>query len=184
VIRSVAAIAAAIEFASPGMSPATARAYAEVVRPEAIAHHYDPFTMVAYVRRESRWHAGVVGGRDGQCIGLGAICLHKYPYCIDTKFTGETCLARKSELLNGAHNLRVASAMVTGHRKFCRSKTGRRALFARWLSSLQGYNKSRGRRGVWCNMRKDRRGRWRDVRAPDGTRSVIRYRLVLVRKFA
>jgi hypothetical protein len=183
VIRSAAAIAAAIEFAAPGMSPATALAYARVVRPEAIEHRYDPFTMVAYVRRESRWNPRVVGGLDGQCIGLGGICLHKYRECTETRFTGEVCLAHKARLLDGAHNLRVASSMVTAHREFCRNHTGRRALFARWLSSLQGYNNSRGRRGVWCNMRKDRRGRWRDVRAPEGTRAVMRYRLVLVRRF-
>ena len=63
----------------------------------------------------------------------------------------------KARLQVGVYNLRVASALITANRRMCRAKTGKPALFARWLASYQGAN--RPGRGVWCNMKRDARGR-------------------------
>ena len=84
-----------------------------------------------------------------------------------------------ASLLDGVHNLRTAAGMITKWRDYCRRRTGKPALFARWLSGFQGYD---SRPGVSCNMKRDKRGRWRDLPVPKLTRKVMAYRRYLIRR--
>jgi hypothetical protein len=184
VIRSVAVVSAALRLAAPQLSDGQVAVYAPILRSEGKARSFDPFTLIAMVRGESRWRAHLVGGMDGQCIGLGQICLHFQPGCRGGDFQNPLCLGRKAQLLQGPVNLRYSASLITANRAFCRRRTGRPALFARWLSSYQGWNNraQSGRQGIWCNMRRGKDGRWRDVKVPRMTRDVMAYRRELIRR--
>lgn len=186
-VRSVAAIAAAIGLSQPGLPEPSRRAQAAVVSEEAIRRDFDPFTLVSIAHNESHWTPRLVGGMDGKCHGLGQVCVHVvYPYCRqdgseDGGYESARCRQKRAELLTAEGGIRAIGWLVTENRKFCRKKTGRSALFARWLSSYQGFNdRGPARRGVWCNMRRVG-GRWVDVPAPKLTRAVMAYRRRLVR---
>jgi hypothetical protein len=153
------------------------RAYAVVIQREAKAHHFDPLTLIGMVNYESHWYAGVED--DAHCIGLGQVCLTNYRFCTEGGFESPRCLAQRASLKVGTFNLRVAAGLITANRKFCRAQTGHPALFARWLSSYQGYN--RPGRGIWCNMKRNSKGVWYDLPVPKYTRRVIQYRLRLIR---
>jgi hypothetical protein len=172
--RALTVIAAAILLTQPTMSETTARAYAKVVQAEAVEHYFDPFTMVAMVHYESRWRSNVT---NGQCVGLGQICLTNYSYCRSNP-KGVQCLSKKIDLLDGATNLRTAADSITANRRFCRKKTGR-AKFHHWLASYGGFNKPKA--GVWCGQKKVR-GRWRDVPVHHLTDRVMKRRRTLMRR--
>jgi hypothetical protein len=185
VIRSVGLIVAAIQYVQPSIGDGVARSYATVIQAEAKRRSFDPFTLVAMTRRESRFHASLIYDKLPReySVGLVQINVIHYPACkTPALIAAPGCQSRINSLLHGPYNLKIASSLITANRRFCRKKTGKPALFARWLASFQGHN--RPGRGVWCNMKKDKRGRWRDLPVPESARSVIRYRRRLIRALA
>lgn len=183
-VRPAYKIRAAIREAAPHLSEKTVRLYEPIIRREAREHHFDPYTEISIVRNESRFnqHLVYVTQIGEHMVGLGQVRLENNPICQGgSALLTDACQRWKASLLNGTYNLKHVAFLITENRKMCRSRTGQPALFPRWLSSYQGYNGSKGRRGVICNMRKVR-GRWRDVAMPQFTRQVIQYRRHLVRK--
>ena len=173
--------------ACPPLSAARARAWAPVIQREAGKRSFCPFTVVSIIRHETgtTCNPRLVNNNPPReySVGLGQINVIHHRECRGGKLDSPGCRGYIASLMEGGANLRVTASMITRNREFCRRKTGRPALFARWLSSYQGYNNSRGRKGVWCNQRQDRRGRWRDVTTPKFTRRVMSYRRLLVRLF-
>lgn len=186
--RSTGRIERALRYACPGLSKGTARSYARIIQSEAQRRSFDPYTQIAIIWNETggSCNAGLTFANDsGFYVGLGQIDANNSRSCRDGGLDSPACQQRIANLKDGAFNLRRTAHHITENRKFCRSKTGEPALFARWLSSYQGFNNhaKSGRSGVWCNMRQDRRGRWRDVKTPSLTRRVMNYRRRLVRLF-
>jgi len=182
--RSEQQVVRAIRDGNASLSLRTARSYARVIRDEARRRHFDPLTLVSMARWESHWNPTVVNPDDpGYSVGLvqvaavraGSDCASK------SDIGSEACQRRIARLSQGTYNLRQAAALITLHRRWCRQRTKKPALFARWLSSYQGYN---SRPGVTCNLRRDKHGRWRDLPVPKLTRRVIRYRRTLIRRYA
>jgi hypothetical protein len=178
-------VEAAIRYVNPRATRANVRHWASVIRAEAIARHFDPFTLVAIVRFESGFSPGAVNNNPPReySVGLSQInVLAMRPACRELPLlSSSSCQASIARLMDGAYNLRVAARLISGFRDHCRKRTGKPALFARWLSAFQGYDQ---RPGVTCNMRKDRRGRWRDLPVPTLTRRVMRYRIELIKSTA
>jgi hypothetical protein len=177
-LRSLAAIAVAINLSAPGLPDALVDTYAVVVRDESLEHELDPLLVVAVVRNESRWFASAQNHRT-DCVGLGGICLRGFPVCQDPDRRDE-CVLLKGHLLEPVWNLRVTAAMLESNRDFCEARVGH-ASTADWLSSYQGFNDRPGRRGVWCNHVRIR-GRWVRVAVPRLTQRVIAYRDALARR--
>lgn len=181
-LRPIPVIVAAILLSQPRMDPARARSYARTLQQEAVEHRFDPFTGVAIVHYESRWRAGAIS-RDGEDLGLAQVRARYVGACrkdpSPVRAPGRACRAVRGRLLEPHTSLRHMAAAITHWRRYCRRRTGRPALFARWLSGYQGYE---GRPGVTCNQVR-RRGRWRDLPAPSLTLRVMRYRRQLVRRF-
>jgi len=183
--RSTWRIEKALQDACPGLSKGRMKLWAPVIRKEARERHFCPYTEVSIIRYESRCNPGLVANKLPleYSVGLGQINVIWHRDCKDGKLKSPKCQAYIGMLKSGPANLKVTASMITANRKMCRDRTGHPALFARWLSSYGGYNNSRGRKGVWCNMRKDRRGRWRDVKVPTHTQNVMNYRRYLVRRW-
>lgn len=161
----------------------TARSYARVIIREATARHFDPFTLVSMARWESHWNPATVNENDPfYSVGLVQIgAIRGNSKCSSRELLPTAaCRERIAVLMDGTYNLANAAGLIAKHRQHCRKKTGQPALFARWLSSYQGYD---GRPGVTCNMRRNRKGRWYDLPVPRLTQRVIQYRRVLVRKY-
>jgi hypothetical protein len=174
--------------ACPHLPRATARVWAEVLQREAKKRHFCPYTGIAIVWNETGASCNArltYKNGSGFYVGLGQIDAYNSKACRDGGLDAPACQARIAALQDGVYNLQRMAAAITANRRMCRARTGQPALFARWLSSYQGFNNHRrsGRAGVWCNMRKDRHGRWRDVTVPRLTRRVMRYRRHLLRKF-
>lgn len=165
------------------VSMPTARGYARTIIREARARHFDPYTLVAMTRYESHWNPRVINASDPRySVGLvqvGAVMGPKSSCPSKALIKSPGCQARIAQLMDGNYNLGRAAMGITWRRKYCRKKTGQTAKFARWLSGYQGYD---GRRGVTCNMKKNRRGQWYDLPIPSKTLRVIVYRRVLIRK--
>jgi hypothetical protein len=181
--RTQLQVVRAIRDGNGAVSVATAETYARVIIRESKRHQFDPFTLVAMAKGESNWNPRVVNASDpGYSVGLvqigavipGSACGSKS--LIDT----ESCQKRIALLMQPTYNLQQAAALITLHRKWCRKRTGHPALFARWLSSYQGYN---SRAGVTCNMRRSSKGRWYDLPIPSKTLRVMRYRRQLIRRY-
>jgi hypothetical protein len=184
--RPMRQIERAWRVACPHLSQAQASAWSKVLQREAERRSFCPYTVVSIVRHETGGTCNerlVYDKRPREySVGLGQVNVVHHRDCRAGGIESPGCQAYIGMLMNGAANLRVVAGLITANRKFCRSKTGKPALFARWLSSYQGYNNSRGRRGVWCNMQQDRRGRWRDAKVPWATQRVMRYRRELLRR--
>ena len=182
-IRALPAVVAALHWLAPGLPPTVVRNYATVIQQQAAERSFDPYTLAAIVDNETgrTWNARVMDKSAQQCIGLAQICLSNYPTCRDSNFKSAWCLEQKARLQDGVYNLRTAAALITANRRMCRRRTGKPALFARWLASYQGAN--RPSRGILCNQKRDARGLWRDRRAPRVTRKVMARRRELVRRF-
>jgi hypothetical protein len=176
-IRSVALITAAIGLANPGLGVATRTHYAKTVQAVCKRASCDPLTIVSMVEFESRWRASarLVRGQE-EYVGLGQVRLRNYPACGDLK--SSACAAKRAELLNPHHNLRVIGATIQATRKYCRKRTGRPALFARWLAVYQGVDAVRG---TTCNQRRVR-GKWVDQPLHRLTLRVMRRRTELARR--
>jgi hypothetical protein len=95
------------------------------------------------------------------------------------KYESAQCKAKRQWLLNGYNNIAETSSDITEWRAYIRKKTGKSALFARWLQCYQGYNRPKS--GLICGMRKIK-GRWRTVQTPKQTRDVMNYRKKLIRE--
>lgn len=181
--RSLKAITLAIQLASsPSMSKSTAASYASVVQTEAKDRSFDPFTLVAIVHSESRWHASAVS-KDHEDIGLGQVRARFIGACRSdpdpVKSPGKDCAAVRAALKQGAYNLRVAASLITQNRKFCTKKTGKPALWKYWLASYGGRN--RPSQNVWCGQRLVK-GRWIDLPVHKNMWKVMRYRAYLIRR--
>lgn len=187
-----AKVARAFKIACPQLSTAKAKAWGAILQKQAKQRKFCPYTGVAIVWNETGKSCNerlTFKHHSGYYVGLGQINAFHRKECREGGLESPGCKARIAELQVGSYNLVRMSMGITANRKMCRRKTGHPALFARWLSSYQGFNNySRGgRSGVWCNMRcvrKNRRGkclRWRDVRVPKLTRKVMNFRHRLVR---
>jgi len=171
--------------ACPALNPGKAKVWSRIVQKQAKQRRFCPYTEISIVKNEtgSSCNERLVADRPGleYSVGLGQINVIHHRAC-DTSKGGSMksagCQAYIGMLMDGASNLKVTASMITANRRMCRDRTGHPALFARWLSSYQGYNR---RKGVLCNMRRDKRGRWRDVKTPKFTRKVMNYRHYLVR---
>lgn len=178
-LRGIAEIVVAIQIANPHVSDSTATSYAKTLQKVAVAHHFDPYTAVSIGRNESQWNARLVGGAEGKCHGLFQDCVQwTVPACRGDLYESAACRAERSALLNGQHAIRTLGKRITQWRKYCRRKTGRPALFARWLAGYQGVDAARG---TTCNQRKVR-GRWKDASVAPITSRVMRYRRMLIRE--
>lgn len=124
----------------------------------------------ALVEHESRWRPGVVGGRDGQCVGLTQICLHTVAACKTDDgydFEAPKCQEAKHVLLDGAVNLRVAGRRFAAWRAVCKSRTGS----ARPEHLLSGFGGWDARHRLVCGQRKVN-GRWQTV-TPQGVQDIL-----------
>jgi len=185
--RSLRQIERALAYSCPSLSQANTNRYAKAIQKQAKRHRYDPYSGIGIIKYEtgSSCNERLVYNKLPReySVGLGQINVIWHRSCDESKggsMKSAGCQAYIGMLMDGSSNIRVMSSMITLNRKMCRKRTGQPALFARWLSSYGGYN---GRRGVLCNMRKDSRGRWRDVKVPRHTQNVISWRRTLIRKF-
>jgi hypothetical protein len=174
-IRSLAAILAALEFVAPEFEPA--REASAHVRALAIQHDLDPFTIVAVVRHESGWQPGAVNPRTG-ATGLGQILPNNYKPCRENP-EGAECTAVKSNLLDWKYNLSETALMLARWRDYCGDKVGSR-LAIHWLPGYQGFDLQRR---TTCGHRK-RRNRWVAVTIPKFTETVLARRRELEKRFA
>lgn len=176
-LRSVAVIVWAIQTANPSVSNASAKAYATIIQSESRKRNIDPFTIIAIVRNESGWRAGVVS-RDGEDYGLGQIRARFVGAC-RTDANSPACAGVKASLLNGSYNLRKVASAITLWRSTCRRLTKRQALFHRWLHGYGGMGNLK--RGIICGQRKTVKG-WRDLPIRKALRRIMNYRKQLIRK--
>ncbi len=130
------------------------------------SHIADPL-LDAIAEHESHYQANVVGGRDGQCVGLTQICLHGFEACKDS-FEAPACLALKQRLLDPTENLRVASSELQAWRKLCKRVVGR----ADVRGIVFGFAGADGR-GVHCGMRQTAGGRWVRAKTPRVVRDIL-----------
>lgn len=148
--RALQVIVSAILLSRPSMPLPEARRYARVLQEEAAQHDFDPFTVVAIVHFESRWHPGVVSP-DGEDFGLGQVRARWWGACRDdadpVHDPSPGCRAVKAQLLGGEHNLRRVARIITANRELCKAKTGKADL-PRWLAGYEGLNSPS--RDVWC----------------------------------
>ena len=167
--------------ACPKLNPKKAKLWSQLIRKEAKARGFCPYTVISIVKNETGGSCNerIVNNRPPieYSVGLGQVNVIHHRDCRGGNLESSGCQAYISMLMDGASNLRVVSSLITQNREFCKRKTGKPALFARWLSSYQGYN---GKKGVWCNMRRDKSGQWRDVKVPRFTKRVIQYRRFLM----
>jgi hypothetical protein len=181
-IRSIPVIVAALQFAAPNMSKPTATMYAKIIQEEAKNRRFDPFTMISLIRGESHWNPNLVNHIG--CVGLGQVCPQfSYPYCKKGKSTYDRakCDAKRTQLKSGPYNIRLIAASITANRKFCKKKVGI-ANWRHWMASHGGYNKPS--KGIWCGRKKNKRGRWRNVAIPKTISRYMKYRRLLIKKFA
>jgi Transglycosylase SLT domain len=176
VIRSLAAVLAALEFVAPKFEHAQeASAH---VRALAIEHDLDPFTIVAVVRHESGWKPEAVNPRTG-ALGLGQIMPSNYRVCREQP-EGAECVALKSSLLEWKYNLSETAKTLATWRDYCGRKVGSR-LAIHWLPGYQGLDMDRR---ATCGHRQ-RRGRWIALKSvPKLTQRILARRRELEKRFA
>jgi hypothetical protein len=157
---SVALIALSLRLLHPGL-PALARdRYAAEVHGAALRGGIPALLIVALAEHESHWRPGLVGGRDGACVGLGQVCLHVQPQCKDG-FSTPQCLQRRAALQDAGTNLRWMGGAFASWRKLCRKRLGREPLSAELLSGYGGYDAARGTVcGNKLERRRGQRPRW------------------------
>lgn len=130
-----------------------------------------PSILASLVAHESRWKAHVVGGRDGQCVGLTQVCLHTVRACRKGRgyaFDAPACQAHKGLLLDGPANLRIAGRRLAAWRRLCLARTGH-AEPGHVLSGFGGYDT---KHGLTCGQRR-LRGRW-VTQLPAGVVAILR----------
>lgn len=164
--RAVPLIAAAIALVQPSMPKSTRMTYASWIRDASGCStkrcEIDPLTLVAFFWHESGFSPTKVGD-SGRAIGLGQSWSWLYTKECQRSRTSAACAKRREALFDPHYNIHVTAAAVRKARETCRQKTGRSALFHRWLSLMGGRNHPRKAfKGIWCAQRKVK-GRWRDV---------------------
>jgi hypothetical protein len=181
-VTAAAVVTAALTLLHPGGEPRAHRARAETVLEVAQFAGVPPLLIVAQVERESRWQPGVLGGRDGQCVGFMQICLHerepcKGPQGMGFDFESAACGAERVRLQDGAANLRAGARALRAWATLCKRVTGRRAGLANLLSGFGGFDRA----GVTCGRRKGRAG-WVDVKPPVAVQATLALYHDLVRR--
>lgn len=163
-IRPLALVIAAIQIANPSLSAHTERRYAELIRDEAERRYFDPYTGVAIIWNESRFHPGLVSRHgEEEYAGLAQIRLRNFAAC-RASVDAPACAAERSRLLQPDQNIRAMGAAIAANRALCRRRTGS-APFAGWLSGYQGH-------GAACTIKTP----------PRLTLRVMRYRAFLERQ--
>jgi hypothetical protein len=149
-IRLIHTLVAAILLSRPGMPKEEARRYAAELNEVGKEHDIDPLLAVAIIHFESRWYPAMISG-DGEDYGLGQLRARFVGACRDDEdplhSPGEACKARKAQLLEGAHNLRVMGGIISANRTLCKEKTGT-AKAQQWLAGYEGLNFPE--RNKWC----------------------------------
>jgi len=162
-VLNVAVIVAALHLLAPQMSRGTREMYANVLRKEGAAYHVDPLLVASLVQHESRWRQNA---DNGQCVGLGQVCLRTQAACATGLATPE-CQARRRQLLDGPTNLHVVAGMLAGWTKKCKEWTGHAA--PRYV--VAGYAGVDGH-GVRCGqVRKG--GVWHQVKMRKAVREIM-----------
>jgi Transglycosylase SLT domain len=168
-LRSIAAIVAAIQLSQPRVSDADAQRFATAIHQQASVHDFDPFTGVALIFHESSFNPNVVS-RDGEDYGLAQIRARFIGGCkyspSPVRNPTPDCLKEKERLLKPEENIRTMAELITRHRDLCERKVGSTA-FAQWLASYQGRNNARQKR--WCTP-------------GPGTWKIVDYRQYLIRQ--
>jgi hypothetical protein len=142
-IRAVAAILAALNSVAPSFPEKPAAAV--LVRTLASQHDFDPFTMLAYVERESRWNPSAVGEYAGETyVGLGQLRLSNYP-CKDALGFVYECDDWRPRLLDWRFNLAETGRAFVTWREYCKDKVGSAAA-RHWLQGVTGWDAKRGTR--------------------------------------
>ena len=155
-----ARLVAALLLLHPGAEERLARVHAEELLEAAREGGVDPLLLAAQAERESRWNPTVLGGRDGQCVGLMQICLHDRPAC-QGGFDTPACNAERARLQEGRQNLLTGAGMMKAWGKLCRRVTGVRAGTMNLLHGFGGFD----RPGIVCGRRKVRgRNQWVNVK--------------------
>jgi hypothetical protein len=180
-MRSVAAVAIAIGLCRPGMPQEQRERYARVLVEEGREQGIDPLTVVALVHNESKWISSAINQSSG-ALGLGQVLPQFRPQCRVAP-ESEACLAEKAALLDGVHNLRVATRAAGAWRRSCRAKLGRVTTEAAWLvgyGGFRGFNNPK--RGLHCGHKKAR-GKWRQVKPwPSLVRRILKHKRQLDRQ--
>lgn len=175
-VRSLAAILAALEFVAPGFEPA--REASAHVRALAIQHELDPFTIIAVVRHESGWNPGAINPRSG-AMGLGQILPDNYAPCRADPL-GAECAAIKAGLLDWKYNLTETAVTLARWRTYCGKKVGSR-LAIHWLRGYQGFDLQQR---TTCGHRRIK-NRWAPTKTiPKFTQTVLARRRELEKRFA
>lgn len=168
-LRTIPAIAMAIQLSQPKVTPEDAERFALALQEQAQAHEFDPLMGVSMIFHESSFNPRAVSS-NGEDWGLAQIRARHIGDCKKSKNpirrpTPE-CEAQKQRLLEPEENIRVMAELITYHRKVCRRKVGNEGV-PRWLASYQGRNSYRHKR--FC-------------KPGPGTWKIIEYRRYLIRQ--
>ncbi|HWA29033.1 MAG TPA: transglycosylase SLT domain-containing protein [Lacunisphaera sp.] len=159
-IRSVAALKAALAFVAAHFSPRAEAA--EHLQELGRRYRVDPFTVVSVVTGESHWNPSVIGAAGE--VGLGQVKPRSPEHAV--------------ALLDWRVNLTATAGALAAWREFCQKRVGS-ALAVYFLQGYQGYDANRG---TTCGHRKVR-GRWVAQPIPELTRKVLARRAELARRF-
>jgi transglycosylase-like protein with SLT domain len=150
VLRSIPAIAMAIQLSQPKVTPEDAQRFAAALHEQAVEHDFDPLTGVAMIFHESSFNPRAVS-TNGEDWGLAQIRARHVGSCQQSRSPVRNptpeCQRQKEALLEPEENIRVMAELITKHRNLCREKVGTNDL-PRWLASYQGRNSIREQR--WC----------------------------------
>ena len=170
-LRTISAIAMAIQLSQPKVNTDDAQRFALALQEQAEVYDFDPLIGVSMIFHESSFNPRAVSA-NGEDWGLAQIRARHIGDCRKSRNpirrpTPE-CQAQKERLLEPEENIRVMAELIAYHRNVCRQKVGNQGV-PRWLASYQGRNSIKEDR--WCTP-------------GDGTHQVIRYRDRLVREVA
>ncbi|MEP7126725.1 MAG: hypothetical protein ABJE95_37695 [Byssovorax sp.] len=150
-IRSIPVLVSAILLSHPTMPKPEAARYATVLNQVALEHDFDPLTAVAIIHFETHWRPALISP-DGEDYGLGQVRGRYLAACRSDEdpvgAPSAACQAAKSNLLDGAFNIRRMATIITANREMCRERTGT-AWAPQWLAGYQGYNSPSNDR--WCS---------------------------------
>lgn len=150
-IRSIPVLVSAILLSRPTMPKTEAAHYATVLNQVALEHDFDPLTAVAIIHFETHWRPSLISP-DGEDYGLGQVRGRFLAACRadedPVNAPSAACQAAKSNLLDGAFNIRRMAMIITANREMCRERTGT-AWAPQWLAGYQGYNSPSNDR--WCS---------------------------------
>lgn len=120
----LASIILAIQLSALKLPEATCNMYAQVIKQQADKLEIDPIIIVAIIKHESRWNAGLISD-DTFDYGLMQI---------RAKFYG----GNPVNLLNPWTNIIVGSYFIKSSKEFCAKDLNRTPNTQEWLSCFQG----------------------------------------------